>query len=657
MDAKITERIQVLLFSFLIIFPFISKQIKSLDDTPYFTFPVAIILSNDNIFVIHESGVSIYDPSSNLISNVVEFTNSEKISDYSFLQVTISQFENDYIIAVINYMIYFFDYKGSFIYKTNGYFSYVNLGLYYKIVPIKFYNGYFFYILIFEDTRYLYINYYKFDLINRQNNEIHSYLVNVDANNMLNSIIEYGLTCELMSYNFNEKILSCFFIFQSEQKYIYFYDYLIRETELVKINERSVNPINKELKCIKSDSNNDGSKAFICFYDIDKTCNCFKYDTSDISSLTPSIELKTMFTNRCDIKYYSMKVGYIKRKEEFFISSLSNENTLLIQIYDNNFNLILNNEKYMNCTFIKAYSIFYSFKSNEYYDFSDLECRGKKYTLNILTKDIEYPVETTTPITFTTILTTIIENNNPTTIIENNIPSTIIENNIPTTIIENNIPTTIIENNLQTTIIENIIPTTLIETNIPTTYVDTILLKSDELINEEEESTCEKLEKCSKCNEESISKNLCIKCNSKKGFYFLNYGSSYESISYIDCVNKDTKPSGYYFNENTKSYELCYYSCSTCDYGGNTFENNCTSCEVDHLINKRKGDTMNCDTKCTYFYYYIMGNINVLLHFIAQMILVFLLKIKWNALMIVQKIVNININIMANAYRNVQIIP
>ena len=265
MNAKIIKRIHELLFSFLIIFVFIPKQIQSLDDTPYFTFPVAIILSNDNIFVVHESGVSIYDPSSNLINNVVEFTNSEKISDYSFLQVTISQFENDYIIAVLNYMIYFFDYKGSFIYKTNGYFSYVSLGLYYKIVPIKFYNGYFFYILLFEDTRYLYINYYKFNLINKQNNEIHSYLVNVDANNMLNSIIEYGLTCELMSYNFNEKILSCFFIFQSNPQNIYIYDYLVGETQLEKINERSINPINKELKCIKSDSNNDGSKAFYLF--------------------------------------------------------------------------------------------------------------------------------------------------------------------------------------------------------------------------------------------------------------------------------------------------------------------------------------------------------------------------------------------------------
>ena len=118
-----------------------------------------------------------------------------------------------------------------------------------------------------------------------------------------------------------------------------------------------------------------------------------------------------------------------------------------------------------------------------------------------------------------------------------------------------------------------------------------------------ESKECRELEKCLKCNEESISMNLCIKCNEENGFYLLNYDSFSEN-SYIDCVNQDTKPFGFYFNEKNRNYELCYYSCATCDYGGNIYQNNCTSCEEEHIINKKIGNVMNCAIKCPYFYYY-----------------------------------------------------
>ena len=85
---------------------------------------------------------------------------------------------------------------------------------------------------------------------------------------------------------------------------------------------------------------------------------------------------------------------------------------------------------------------------------------------------------------------------------------------------------------------------------------------------------CIELEKCQLCNEESVSINLCIKCNSKKEYYFLNYTN--ENQKYIDCVNNITKPSNFYFNEENKDYEPCFYTCATCDFGGDGIENNCS---------------------------------------------------------------------------------
>ena len=106
------------IFLIFLIFVLIIKQSKS-SDSPLLYYPYAIILSNDNIFVIHQNGVSVYDSTfSYLISNEIVFSETEKIkSDYYYSKVTVSQFENGYIIALINDYIYFFDYKGSFIFK------------------------------------------------------------------------------------------------------------------------------------------------------------------------------------------------------------------------------------------------------------------------------------------------------------------------------------------------------------------------------------------------------------------------------------------------------------------------------------------------------------------------------------------------------------
>ena len=116
------------------------------------------------------------------------------------------------------------------------------------------------------------------------------------------------------------------------------------------------------------------------------------------------------------------------------------------------------------------------------------------------------------------------------------------------------------------------------------------------------ENECEELEKCQFCNKESISKNLCIKCNNKKEYYFLNY--EIENQNYIDCVNNITKPKNFYFNEENNDYEACFYTCATCEYGGDGIENNCTSCELNYINKPDFYNSTNCVIKCLYFYYY-----------------------------------------------------
>ena len=58
---------------------------------------------------------------------------------------------------------------------------------------------------------------------------------------------------------------------------------------------------------------------------------------------------------------------------------------------------------------------------------------------------------------------------------------------------------------------------------------------------------CSNLVKCSLCDEESFSKNLCIKCNNQLGYYYLNINpNALIRDKYIDCVNNETKPPNFF---------------------------------------------------------------------------------------------------------------
>ena len=122
---------------------------------------------------------------------------------------------------------------------------------------------------------------------------------------------------------------------------------------------------------------------------------------------------------------------------------------------------------------------------------------------------------------------------------------------------------------------------------------------------------CKELEKCKLCNKESVSKNLCMKCNNQKGYYLLNiYTIINQPIDniYFDCINENKKPQSFYFDNENKDYRPCFELCLTCDCKGNEFENNCTSCQTNYILKPDYTNSKNCVSKCSYYYYY--NNLN-----------------------------------------------
>jgi len=127
-----------------------------------------------------------------------------------------------------------------------------------------------------------------------------------------------------------------------------------------------------------------------------------------------------------------------------------------------------------------------------------------------------------------------------------------------------------------------------------------------EELNDDEIVECQNLEKCSVCSRGSISQNLCIKCNTQKGYYLLKVERL--NTKYIECVNDLTKPENFFFHKDNEDYEICYDVCATCNYKGDGNENNCTSCEDNFILKPDIENSTNCVPKYTYYYYYTNYN-------------------------------------------------
>ena len=118
--------------------------------------------------------------------------------------------------------------------------------------------------------------------------------------------------------------------------------------------------------------------------------------------------------------------------------------------------------------------------------------------------------------------------------------------------------------------------------------------------------------KCKTTDENSSKNLLCIECNTDGGFYPINYNIDDDDRKYldkyinkyIDCYNEETVPSNYYLNSEKKVYEQCYSTCLSCFGEGNSKNNNCASCQSNHIFKPEIPNSKNCVKKCDYYYYY-----------------------------------------------------
>ena len=556
------------LFVLLSIFILVKSKIS-------LVYPHGVNLNSGAILIIHKFGITIYNSDiTSIIKEIEIFKEDELIEEEGDLSKITLEIFNGYIFSIIKDKIYIFnEQNGDLMYNSSKIINKTKDAEYYTLAPVNITNNTkYSYIIGYADTNNLLnLFYYEYDSQLQENQLITSktqfkYEDKYAVNNR-------GLSCLYMkpiSYNYNSNIyeaLVCFFsITLNKIPYLITSFYVINKNNISKHNKYTSDQFSyknniKNITNIKSSANKDKTRSLVCFYDNTKEGNtyCIKYCLS--YQYDNFYGLVRFISTPCRNEIYAIDVRFFSQKNDIIFSCVGNEGILQAAIFDRNLNNPSSSIKnFYSCQSIFGFSLIYN-NNGSYNIISDVKCNGTEYPLvglgQVLIQNEEIAYEE-------------------------------------------------INEEKETINVEEILLTDSI------VFEESIIVGTEIEIKESEknDNKCSKLEKCEICDEESLSKNLCLKCNISGGYYplyneiFSQETQNLLNNNYIDCVNNETKPSNYYLNKELENYSPCFETCATCDYGGNGIEHNCTSCDFDLIKRPEFNYSKNCVVKCSYYYYY-----------------------------------------------------
>ena len=616
------------------IFFFIIPKIYNLS----FKYPMAFTLTNGKIFVIHSLGIDICDSAYKTSTNILTF--SSEISESNLPKISIARFSNDHFIILIINKLYLFNELGEKISETSE-ISYLN-GEYYSLSTHKFIQDsnskYSYYFLIsYVDKNNLYLNLYYYRLIGSSLTKI------ALGTNIYDHVAFTGLACEFSNYDYYyDYFIICIYPTNEDYDYPYTISLFSINGEIIDFEEYS-NYYKIDVKYLKSTTKSINFRPFFCGVSAAGNADCLIFNTYDFYK-------KDLYTDKllgkeCQLKSYNLKVYYFPQTEEYVFSCLNIDGEIQTTIYNKNMTKlrdIKNPSKrlqkiYSGCDGF-YYSIIYSSIYKKYFILSDINCDNHKQFTSLDEEETEESEEEEKEEEkIEEEIEEVSEENNEEEKIEELFKEKYKEESLSENeffkeeekieenklqLEEEKLEELLEENNEEEKLYENELffkEEEKIEENKELLEKEKIEetieeFKEEEIIEEEtfeekeEESVICISEKCKECDENSNKINLCKKCNTEKGYYPLNAEEDLTQNEYYDCYNETTVPKGCYLDNENKVYKLCYFSCQSCNYGGDGYQNNCTSCKNNQILKPDIPNSTNCVTKCEYLYFYQNSN-------------------------------------------------
>ena len=349
-------------------------------------------LNNGNIIIAGNTGIYTYD-NSGLIS-LFNYTINEKISEIEdACYTTFAQFPKEYnevVVILVMHVIYIFDSKGKFVFKTG-----LNIGSpkfnFYTIVPIIYKDEKYYFILGYINSNSkAFLQYISFTTNNQQFTYEDCYEFDQNNTQRKNVHYDYGITCQLMDHYIHNEVLTCFYQ-NNDPKQIAASSFKLNNNKIENlflnssyndsafvIQSTISSNKKKSLVCYVRNNQNDSNDHFgyCAIYDIDK--NKFDNYNKYISRQTCGTQLNNIYLN------------YFKETGEYIFSCTSYENGINIMKFNDNFEIITINDtnntaqgdSYIplddSCQFVKIYS--FVLISNEYKIIADYSCNNNQIT-------------------------------------------------------------------------------------------------------------------------------------------------------------------------------------------------------------------------------------------------------------------------------------
>ena len=361
------------LFSITLSFPFYNLQSKK--------------LKNGNLFFVHKNGIDICDFNvTRILRTEMFFSIEEQIITDKMKNVLIKQFEDGYLICLINGKIYIFDDLGHFLYKSEN----INTNKTVNYYSLNIKDNYHYYVGLYsnESLNLYYYEYYKeantTKLIaesgNIKKSEKWMWFFNVDY-----AFENKGFDCHIM-YNKNKgEALACFFIISNNNKLYWSIEFFSVEGNLIN-SQSNYTSIKKEITnpswvgYFKVDVSSDKTKALICSF-ISGNCDfCFYYDTDQTENEININYYEFPGDIICYPGYSEFKVNYFIENDQYVFSCRSyNKSNIKYVIYNitNEKKLIYINKdlkKEDECHDLNGFTPFYSKEINKYYFITDYIC-------------------------------------------------------------------------------------------------------------------------------------------------------------------------------------------------------------------------------------------------------------------------------------------
>ena len=387
----------------------------------------AITLDNNNKVMLSRYGIFTYEPKLLEPIDTHAFSNEQKLDEddliNTILKADISQFsgedgETKYVLCIVRKIVYVLNDNGKVIfYKDIS--SKLNSNSYISLVPFKYSNNSYYFILAYlKEYYYLSLQYYEITFNGENVDEI-TFLYDYEDRPIYEDVTYWGnslnICCNKM-YLSNNKVLTCSFSVFGDKSSFVVLTFNPDDNFSILLCKSFYEPEQKDFYYLKSSTNKERTKSLICYTIETPKGKCVYYDINENTISDVFIE-----SNFCSSEAYGLNTYYFEQTNEFIFSCVNGENKFFMKRIDSNFNIIdddnlFNGKQLDYCTDYRTFSVVYISEYDIYSNLAYFKCNGALVLcfLHLLDETCQIPeknnkIITTIPEAIITIVTTMPE--------------------------------------------------------------------------------------------------------------------------------------------------------------------------------------------------------------------------------------------------------